>query len=368
MADASTIRVALPSRSYRIHVGSGLLSNPALIAGMLPSPVVALVTNKDLWPVYGEPLRNTLVAHGITVHSVALPPGEGAKSLEGLNQVYDMMLNAFCDRQTTVIALGGGVIGDLAGFAASTYQRGVPIIQVPTSLLAMVDSSVGGKTAINHPLGKNMIGAFHQPASVIADTDTLATLPDREYRSALSEVVKYGLISDPSFFDWIEGGSSNILERSADSLVRLICRSCEIKADFVVRDEFETDPRGIRAHLNLGHTFGHALESALGYGAWLHGEAVSCGMVLAARFAVTRGLLTKDEARRIERALASFGLPVEPPRLDPLEVLSYMRRDKKNSGGNVRLILPKGIGQTVVESVDTEELAEFLRSQFSPVS
>jgi 3-dehydroquinate synthase len=366
MNPVETVSVQLGARAYDIHIGVGLLSDAQMLAQALTRPQAALVTNTNLWPLYGEKLADTLRAQGIKVCTTALPDGEAEKSQRGLDAVYELLLTNGCDRHTTVIALGGGVIGDLAGFAAATYQRGVPLIQVPTSLLAMVDSSVGGKTAINHALGKNMIGAFHQPACVIADTSTLATLPYREYRSAFSEAIKYGLICDPVFLDWIEAHTGQLLARDTSSLAHLVKRSCEIKADFVARDEFETDPRGIRAHLNLGHTFGHALESALGYGAWLHGEAVACGTVLAASFAESSGLLTREEAARIRRLLAAFGLPVNPPDLTAGTILSYMRRDKKNLEGLIRLVLLDGIGKAVLVNIEPANLLSFLKLHFQP--
>lgn len=365
MNSSRIISVDLKSRPYEIHVGSGLLLEPGWMARKLPKRQAALVTNDVIWPIYGVRLAERLSTLGVAVTPIVLPDGESEKSLNGLDSICRSLLENFCDRQTTVIALGGGVIGDMAGFAAATYQRGVPLVQIPTSLLAMVDSSVGGKTAINHSLGKNMIGAFHQPTLVVADIATLETLPDREFRSALAEAAKYGLIHDPAYLQWIERCIEPILRRDAQTLATLVARSCEIKANYVVHDEFESDPRGVRVQLNLGHTFGHAIESALGYGTWLHGEAVACGIVLAAKYAERLGLLQKIDVERIRHLLESFSLPVEPPPLDPLVVASYMRRDKKNADGKVRLVLLDGIGAAVLQNAESEDLQRFLRDHFS---
>lgn len=364
MMKFTTVHVDLGARSYNILIGDGILSDPQLLTPHVRGSNVVLVTNTTLWPILGQQLFQTLLAAGIRVHPAVLRDGEAEKSVVGLDEIYRVMLENHCDRHTTVVALGGGVVGDLAGFAAATFQRGIPFIQIPTSLLAMVDSSVGGKTAINHELGKNMIGAFHQPACVIADTATLATLPDREFRSAMSEVVKYGLICNPEFLEWIESSVEPILARDKEAISHAICRSCEIKASIVVKDEFETDPRGTRAQLNLGHTFGHALESVLGYGTWLHGEAVSCGIVLASELAQTHGLMCKAEVARVAKLLGAFDLPVSPPDATVDEMYAYMRRDKKNSGDTVRLILLNGIGRAELIGIDHKELLAFLSVHF----
>src|SRR3990172_5489413 len=287
-----TLNVELGSRSYPIYIGAGLLARPELIVERLPQKNAAIVTNSTIAPLYLAALQRALESRGGSVMSVTLPDGESYKTWGTLNQVFDALLEHRCERGTTLIALGGGVIGDLAGFAAAVYQRGVPYIQVPTTLLAQVDSAVGGKTAINHPLGKNMIGAFYQPLAVVSDTDTLATLPARELAAGLAEGIKYGLIRDLSFFEWLEANMSRLARREPEALAYAIQRSCSNKADIVAADERET---GIRALLNYGHTFGHAIEAGLGFGNWLHGEAVSAGMVLAAKLSQRMGLLARHD-------------------------------------------------------------------------
>lgn len=353
-----TLEVALGDRSYPIHIGGGLLDDPALFAPHVGGRTAAMVTNPTVARLYGERLSATLVRAGARVLAIELPDGEAYKNWETLDRVYDGLLRAQADRGTVVVALGGGVVGDIAGFAAATYQRGVAHLQVPTTLLAQVDSSVGGKTAINHALGKNMVGAFHQPVAVVADTDTLATLPPRELAAGLAEVVKYGAVHDAAFLDWIEGHAKALAARDPEALVHAIGRSCEIKAAIVARDEREG---GVRALLNFGHTFGHAIESAAGYGTWLHGEAVAAGMALAARFSVVQGRLGRADAERLVAILARLGLPVEPPAIAPAVWLEYMGRDKKNVDGRVTLVLLDALGRgAIVKDAPRRTLEEFL--------
>ena len=358
------IDVSLAARSYRVHVGAGLLEQIPLMTAHLPQPRVALVSNEVIWPLYGQALAAALAKENIKVIPIILPDGESHKGWPALNMIFDALLEHACDRKTTLIALGGGVIGDITGFAAATYQRGVPFIQIPTTLLAQVDSSVGGKTAINHPRGKNMIGAFYQPQVVLADTDTLTTLPDREFRAGLAEVIKYGLILDAAFFDWLENNLAALLARDPTALTHAITRSCEIKAEVVAADERETAKEGGRALLNLGHTFGHAIETALGYGTWLHGEAVACGMVLAANFSHALGQIDASAATRTQTIFAATGLPTLMPNISPDTMLQHMGRDKKNDAGVIKLILLKAIGEAYVDAtISADRIHAFLAAQ-----
>jgi 3-dehydroquinate synthase len=340
----TTLNVSLGQRSYPIHIGPGLLE------GALGTPVgkrVTIVTNTVVAPLYLERLRGMLARVGAEATAVVLPDGEAYKTWESLNAIYDHLLAERCDRTMPVVALGGGVIGDLAGFAAATYQRGVPFIQVPTTLLAQVDSSVGGKTGINHPRGKNMIGAFWQPRMVIADTDTLNTLPDRELSAGLAEVIKYGLIRDLPFLEWIEANMEKLMARDPDALTFAIERSCANKAEVVVADELETAKDGGRALLNLGHTFGHAIETGSGYGAWLHGEAVAAGTVMAAELSRRLGWLENSDVERIRSLLHRAALPVTGPALGAERYLDLMGHDKKVVAGRLRLVLLRQIGVAV---------------------
>ncbi len=356
-----TLQVSLAERSYPILIGASLLGDVSILLPYLSAPRVALVTNETLYPLYGAAFCDALRHSGIKVLPICLPDGEQFKDWPALNQIFESLLEHACDRKTTLIALGGGVIGDITGFAAATYQRGVPFIQIPTTLLAQVDSSVGGKTAINHARGKNMIGAFYQPQLVLADTDTLATLPDREYRSGLAEVLKYGIGLDAVFFDWLEVNIEALNSREPSALAYAIKRSCEIKAQVVAADERETAKEGGRALLNLGHTFGHAIETALGYGVWLHGEAVACGMVLAAQLSHQLGSLDTRSLTRAVALITAAGLPTTMPDIAANVMLEHMGRDKKNEGGAVRLILLERIGASIVDaSVSTARLHEFL--------
>jgi len=356
--DMHTLTVALGDRSYPIHIGTGLIANGGLIAERLPQKRAAVITNKTVAPLYLAGLQQALAAHGVETFAVTLPDGEAHKDWQTLNGIFDVLLEHRCERRTALIALGGGVVGDLTGFAAAVYQRGVPFVQVPTTLLAQVDSSVGGKTAINHPLGKNMIGAFYQPLVVLSDTATLATLPPREYSAGLAEVIKYGLIRDRAFFDWLERNVSRLMQRDADALAHAIERSCAIKAEIVALDERED---GVRMHLNLGHTFGHAIETALGYGSWLHGEAVAAGMVAAARVSQQMGALGLDDVGRIVRLLGEAGLPTAAPELGLERYLELMGHDKKVRGGRIRFILLERLGAaTVTADVPPSALAAVL--------
>ena len=358
------LRVNLADRSYPIVIGPGLIRQEAVLARGLGSgagATAALVTSDRIAPLYARTLADTLPCAGARVIDIVVPDGETAKTWETLNLVHDAMLANRCDRKTTIVALGGGVIGDLAGFAAATYQRGVPFIQVPTTLLALVDSSVGGKTAINHPRGKNMVGAFYQPTLVLADTDTLATLPEREYRSGLAEVVKYGFIYDYAFLEWLEANMDALLARDPAALARAIYRSCEIKAEIVGQDERET---GIRAWLNLGHTFGHAIETGLGYGQWLHGEAVAAGMVTAAELSRLQGHLSAADVARVRRLIARAGLPTVSPRLGQERYFELMRIDKKVEGGAIRYVLLKRLGEAYVAAVPDEQVVPALDAAY----
>jgi 3-dehydroquinate synthase len=340
-----TLNVALGERSYPIHIGSGVLDRADLLVPHLGQKKVLVVSNTTVAPLYFDRLRSTLEKGGISVISVILPDGEKYKDWNTLNLIFDALLGAHCERGTTLIALGGGVIGDMGGFAASCYQRGMPFIQIPTTLLSLVDSSVGGKTAINHPLGKNMIGAFYQPKLVLADISTLDTLPDRELKAGLAEVIKYGLIRDPEFFVWLEENIERLLARDRDALAYAVHRSCANKAEVVAADERET---GERALLNLGHTFGHAIETGIGYGEWLHGEAIAAGTLIAAELSRRLGWLDAEAVLRIERLFVRAGLPVRGAPLGAARYLALMRHDKKVQDGKLRLVLLKRIGSAVV--------------------
>lgn len=340
-----TLTVALGDRSYPIHVGVGLLANPELITAKLPQQKVAIITNATLAPLYLAALSHALETCGVSVVSVVLPDGEAYKNWQTLNSIFDALIDNRCERNTTLVALGGGVIGDLAGFAAAVYQRGVPYIQIPTTLLAQVDSAVGGKTAINHPRGKNMIGAFYQPVAVVADTDTLDTLPDRELAAGVAEVVKYGLIRDAAFFDWLEKNVGRLISREPEALAYAIQRSCRNKAEVVALDEREAGPRAL---LNYGHTFGHAIETGMGFGVWLHGEAIASGMVLAARLSQRMGLITRHDVTRIIDVLARARLPVVAPELGSDRYLELMGHDKKVHSGKIRFVLLRRIGEAFV--------------------
>ena len=340
-----TLTVDLGDRSYPIHIGPGLLDRAELIVPHLAQKRVMVVTNTTVAPLYLARLTAALEGAGVTVANVVLPDGEAYKNWETLNLVFDALLAGRAERKTTLIALGGGVIGDMTGFAAACYQRGVPFVQIPTTLLSQVDSSVGGKTGINHPLGKNMIGAFYQPKVVLADTGTLQTLPARELSAGLAEVIKYGLIRDAGFFAWLEANMAKLRALDPAAITRAIHRSCEIKAQVVAQDEREG---GLRAILNLGHTFGHAIESGMGYGNWLHGEAVAAGMVLAATVSQRLGWLGEADVARTRAIVRAAGLPDAAPELPFDTWLEYMGHDKKVEGGRLRFVLLKQLGEAVI--------------------
>jgi 3-dehydroquinate synthase len=340
-----TLTVDLGDRSYSIHIGAGLLAQADLILPHLAQKRVMVVTNTTVAPLYLAQLTAALEAAGVTVAQGVLPDGEAYKNWETLNLIFDALLTDRAERKTTLIALGGGVIGDMTGFAAACYQRGVPFIQIPTTLLSQVDSSVGGKTGINHPRGKNMIGAFYQPKLVLADTDTLKTLPSRELSAGLAEVIKYGLIWDADFLAWLEANMDRLRALDPAAITHAIYRSCEIKAQVVGQDEREG---GIRAILNLGHTFGHAIETGMGYGTWLHGEAVAAGMVMAAQASQRMGWLTEADVERTRTLIRAAGLPDVAPDLGVDTWLEYMGHDKKVEGGKMRFVLLKKLGEAVI--------------------
>jgi 3-dehydroquinate synthase len=348
-----SVSVALGSRSYPIHIGAGLIARAELYAPHLAGGRAAIVTNEIVAPLYGASVRAALEKAGADVTQISVSDGEEAKSWQMLNRIFDSLLEARCGRDTLVVALGGGVIGDLAGFAAATYQRGVDFIQVPTTLLAQVDSSVGGKTAINHPLGKNMIGAFHQPLAVIADVATLDTLADRELRAGLAEVIKHGVALDESFTRWLEQNIEKLLARDRAALSYAVRRSCELKAGIVAADERES---GVRALLNFGHTFGHAIEAGAGYGTWLHGEAVAAGMVMAAELSGLMGHLKKNEVARVRDLIRRGGLPIKGPALAAERLIELMALDKKAAKGKTRFVVLESIGHAALHAGVDERL------------
>ena len=358
-----TLTVGLNERSYPIHIGTGLLAESALLCAHLPRKRAAIVTNTTVAPLYLERLQRTLQEAGVHSVAVILPDGEVYKTSETLNMIYDALLTHRCERTTPLIALGGGVIGDMTGFAAATYLRGVPFIQIPTTLLSQVDSSVGGKTGINHPLGKNMIGAFYQPRLVLADIATLNTLPDKELSAGLAEVIKYGLIRDLPFLVWLEQNMDKLLARDMAALQYAVMRSCQNKAEVVAADERES---GERALLNLGHTFGHAIESGMGYGNWLHGEAVAAGTVMAANLSRRLGWISAADVSRIRTLFQRAGLPVVAPDIGVKKYLEFMGHDKKVEGGKLRFVLLKQIGQAeLVSGVSSDLLQQTLEACIS---
>lgn len=352
------LNVELGDRSYPIYIGQGLLQEPELLIPHIHGESALIVSNETVAPLYLQQVSAHLskIRHGNSI----LPDGEKYKNLDELNQIFSDLLEQRQNRQTTLIALGGGVVGDMTGFAAASYQRGVAFIQIPTTLLAQVDSSVGGKTGVNHALGKNMIGAFHQPQCVIIDTDTLDTLEDRQLYAGLAEIIKYGLIIDAEFFAWLEDNLDALLARDKTALAYAIRRSCEIKADVVAADELE---KGQRALLNFGHTFGHAIETATGYGSWLHGEAVGCGMLLAAELSTQMGWLAPEDLQRTRRLIERSHLPINPPTdMSVDQFLELMAVDKKVLDGQLRLVLLKSIGKAVVNTdFSTEKLKRCLQ-------
>jgi len=353
----NTLHVDLGARSYPIHIGRSLLGDPQWVASHVHGTQVMIVTNETIAPLYLQQAERAFA--DFQVESVILPDGEAYKNLETWNTIFDALLSARFDRKCTLVALGGGVVGDITGYAAASYQRGVNFIQIPTTLLAQVDSSVGGKTGINHPLGKNMIGAFHQPQCVIADTDTLNTLDDRQLSAGIAEVIKYGLIRDPEFFQWLEQNMETLLKRDPEALAYAIERSCQNKAEVVAADELEA---GQRALLNSGHTFGHAIEAGMGYGAWLHGEAVAAGMVMAADLSMRLGWISEAGRERLRQLIQQANLPdLGPANLSAESYLELMAVDKKVEAGQIRLVLQKAIGEAVMtDQFSQEKLIETL--------
>lgn len=347
----NTLTVDLGDRSYPIHIGSGLLEQAELLTPHIHGNKVVIVSNTTVAPLYLEKVQALLT--DFEVHEVILPDGESYKTMDTMQSILTSMLEQRCDRKTTVIALGGGVVGDITGFASACYQRGVNFIQIPTTLLSQVDSSVGGKTGVNHPLGKNMIGAFYQPQAVIIDTDTLDTLDDRQLAAGMAEVIKYGLLWDKAFLEWLDDNMQAMMQRDKVLLSKAILRSCEIKADVVAQDEKES---GVRALLNLGHTFGHAIETEMGYGEWLHGEAVAVGMVMAAEMSKHMQWLNEDDVAYTRRIFVKANLPIDPPEAMTAESFrKAMSIDKKVLNGLLRLILMKELGHAFVTSDFTEE-------------
>lgn len=358
-----TLSVELGSRSYPIYIGNNLLSNSELYSQAIEAKNVMVVSNTTVAPLYLEKLVASL--DDFQVHTKILPDGEAYKTINTAESIFDQLLAKKCARDTTIIALGGGVVGDIAGFSAACYQRGIRFIQTPTTLLAQVDSSVGGKTGVNHPLGKNMIGAFHQPHAVIADIDTLHTLAPRELYAGIAEIIKYGLIAKPDFFDWLELNINKLLSLDADAITYAIEQSCLCKAEIVAQDEYEQS--GKRALLNLGHTFGHAIETGMGYGEWLHGEAVGCGMLLAAEFSAALGWLDKISITRIEDLIKAANLPTSiPNNLTVDHMLDLMAVDKKVKSGKLRLILLKDIGKAVMsDQIDFDLLRKTIGNRIA---
>ena len=344
-----TIQVALGERSYPIYIGPGLIENQELLRRSIPATQILIVTNEIVAPLYLNTFENALSAK--QQHSLVLPDGEEKKNLGSLSQILDKLVEQGFHRDACLVALGGGVIGDLTGFAAACYQRGVSFVQIPTTLLAQVDSSVGGKTGVNHPKAKNMIGAFHQPSCVLADTNTLRSLPKREFSAGLAEVIKHGLILDSTFFHWLENNLKKVLAQDSTALTHIVRRSCEIKADIVSKDEYE---QGTRALLNLGHTFGHAIESLTGYGEWLHGEAVAIGINLAAETSKELGMIKTSDCEKIRSLLKKACLPVIDSSIDPDALLKLMRMDKKATIRGIRMILLEKLGSGVIVSAPDE--------------
>jgi len=352
-----TLKVDLGQRSYPIFIGSDLIDRPELFEACAKASSIYIVTNTTVAPLYAERLSKTLASFGKSVRTIALPDGESFKDWKNLQTIFDELLKHGADRQTILVALGGGVIGDMTGFAAASFMRGIRFIQVPTTLLSQVDSSVGGKTGINHPLGKNMIGAFHQPIAVIADLSTLKTLPPRELSAGLAEVIKHGAIADASFLDWIEANTSALLACDIEAMSHAVLRSCEIKSAVVSADEREG---GVRATLNFGHTFGHAIEAGMGYGEWLHGEAVGCGMVMGAKLSCLLKKITQADADRLTRIIHAMHLPTTAPKFGADRYIELMQVDKKAEGGQIRYVLLEQIGKAYIATAPHEAVIETL--------
>ncbi len=355
--DVQRVPIDLAERSYEILIGAGILGQTDTYRSLARGAVAVIVTNGTVAPLYAQRLLAALQPHFTRVQVVELPDGEAHKNWQSLNLVFDALLASACDRKTVLFALGGGVIGDMTGFAAACYMRGVPYVQVPTTLLAQVDSSVGGKTAINHPLGKNMIGVFNQPLRVVADLDTLDSLPQRELIAGLAEVIKYGPIADDAFLNWIDLNLDALKARDKTALAYAIKRSCEIKAWVVSQDERESN---LRAILNFGHTFGHAIETGLGYGEWLHGEAIGCGMVMAADLSVALGLIGADYAARLRHIIGKAGLPTVGPRLASQRYLELMRVDKKAEAGAMRFVVLESPGRAGVQAASDAMVSQVI--------
>jgi 3-dehydroquinate synthase len=357
------LAIRLGERSYPIDIGAGLLQTPGTWADVPSSAQALIVTNTTVGPLYAAALERAISARHKVIRLVALPDGEEHKTWETLNLIFDALLQHACDRKTVIYALGGGVVGDMAGFAAASYMRGVPFVQVPTTLLAQVDSSVGGKTAINHPLGKNMIGAFYQPRRVVCDLATLASLPPREVSAGLAEVIKYGPIADTGFLDWIEANIDSLVQRDTAALAHAVRRSCELKAWVVELDERES---GLRAILNFGHTFGHAIEAGLGYGQWLHGEAVGCGMVMALHLSQRLGLVDVEFVARVTGLVRKAGLPTVGPALGGDRYLELMQVDKKAEGGEIKFVLIDQPGHAIVRGAPDALVREVIEQCCHP--
>lgn len=352
------VDVTLTNGSYGIYIGQHLLDQAQLMIDVLETPRVVVITDTQIAPLFLSRLSNTLTKSGIDVQPIIVSAGEANKNWQTLNTIFDDLLTMSCDRNTTLIALGGGVVGDVAGFAAATFQRGVPLIHIPTTLLAQVDASIGGKTAINHPLGKNMIGAFYQPKRVLIDIMTLKTLPVREYSAGIAEVIKCALINDMPFFTWLETHLDAVMDKDEASLIEMIARSCQNKADIVMLDEKE---KGMRALLNLGHTFAHAIEAGVGYGKWLHGEAVAAGLVMAAVTSQNLGYLSQAEVARITALLAHANLPIRGPALGVEKYLTLMAKDKKVRNGCNRFVLLKALGEAFIDELSVDILKAILQ-------
>lgn len=360
-----TLTVALGDRSYPIWIGCGTRADDALWKKALAPGRVAVLTNDVVGPLYAQSVIEKLKTLGYQPVLITLPDGEQNKDWKNLNRVFDALMENRFERGETLVALGGGVIGDMGGFAAACYQRGMRFVQMPTTLLAQVDSSVGGKTAINHPLGKNMIGAFYQPAAVIIDLDFLGTLAAREFSAGLAEIIKYGCILDAAFFAWLEANMPRFIARDANALAQAVYRSCELKAQVVASDERES---GLRAILNFGHTFGHAIEAGTGYQTWLHGEAVGCGMLMAARLSQALGGLAVADVERIGRLIQAAGLPTKPPQWQPSQYLQWMSHDKKAKEGKLRYIVLRGLGSAAIEPVEDQTVSAVIEKSIAQAS